>query len=272
MNSKNIRRRSFHQEHTALSRNGGGSISLTRSPARVLCVPRLLVPPPYVTSTTLGLFFDPITLVEVAVVWGIASIGFTKAFEAQADLFVPLQVTENGNDGDRPAEEEKRRSEKVMDETDVKEEDSELPESKIEKKWESDGASAINEKTVTEVRDSEDAVFDARDFPSSGVEADTMERSVMMESDTEPKIKEKAEHPERKETYQWEEDHLIHGAKAIHEETEAELQESEEAALFDAHDCDDPGVEAAMMERAVMMVSKMAHKMKEEAEHREKHE
>lgn len=42
------------------------------------------------------------------------------------------------------------------------------------------------------------------------------------------------------------EEHMIHGAKDIHEETDDELKESEEAAASN-----DPGMEAASEERAV---------------------
>jgi len=91
----------------------------------------------------------------------------------------------------------------------------------------------------------------------------------MMASDMAHKMKEdastanKMDRPSKQEI--WGNEHLIHGAKQIHEETNAELLDSEEEAAIDAHGCDDPGMEAAMMERAVMMASDMAHKMKKEA-------
>ena len=44
-----------------------------------------------------------------------------------------------------------------------------------------------------------------------------------------------------------------------------ELKESEAQAAWDAHDCSDAGMEAAMMERSVMLANEMAHKMKEKA-------
>jgi len=50
----------------------------------------------------------------------------------------------------------------------------------------------------------------------------------------------------------------------IHEETTEELLLSEEAAAQDAHDCSDPGMEAAAMERAVMLAAQLAHKKTEE--------
>ena len=56
----------------------------------------------------------------------------------------------------------------------------------------------------------------------------------------------------------WEEQHLIHDSSEIHEENDDEMLDSEVWAAFDAHDCDDPGMEAAVMERAVMMAAQMA--------------
>jgi len=64
----------------------------------------------------------------------------------------------------------------------------------------------------------------------------------------------------------WEEEHLIHGAKEIHEETDEELREAEQAAAVDASDVSDAGMEAAMEERAVMLANELAHKLKKDAE------
>lgn len=61
----------------------------------------------------------------------------------------------------------------------------------------------------------------------------------------------------------WNEEHLAHDASEIHEETAAELKESEEAAAWDAHDAPDAGMEAAAEERAVMLAAELVHKMKE---------
>jgi hypothetical protein len=60
----------------------------------------------------------------------------------------------------------------------------------------------------------------------------------------------------------WQEQHMIHGESEIHEENDYEMLMSEYWAAFDAHDCDDPGMEAAVMERAVMMASEMARARK----------
>jgi hypothetical protein len=61
-------------------------------------------------------------------------------------------------------------------------------------------------------------------------------------------------------------EHLARTAAEIHEETDQELFESEQAAAVDAHDASDPGVEAAAEERAVMLAAEMAHEIKEKAE------
>ena len=47
-------------------------------------------------------------------------------------------------------------------------------------------------------------------------------------------------------------------------QSEEDLFEAEEAAAFDAHDLSDSGVEAAVMERAVMMAYDMMRKKKQE--------
>jgi hypothetical protein len=61
----------------------------------------------------------------------------------------------------------------------------------------------------------------------------------------------------------WLDQHLAHGAKEIHEETEEEIIESEIAAAIDAHDSIDAGMEAAAEERAVMLAAEMAKRIKE---------
>ena len=62
----------------------------------------------------------------------------------------------------------------------------------------------------------------------------------------------------------WNDQPLAHNIGEVHEETLSELQESEDAAAWDAHDCDDEGMEAAAEERAVMIAAEMMHKMKEQ--------
>ena len=65
---------------------------------------------------------------------------------------------------------------------------------------------------------------------------------------------------------EYDKEHLAHGLGEVHEETNDELKESEEAAAVDAHDLSDAGMEAAAEERAVMMAAEMTHKLKEEQE------
>ena len=64
----------------------------------------------------------------------------------------------------------------------------------------------------------------------------------------------------------WNDKHLAHGAQEVHDETNDELLDSEEAAAWDAHDASDAGVEAAAEERAVMLANEIIHKLKERSE------
>jgi hypothetical protein len=133
------------------------------------------------------------------------------------------------------------------------------------------GAKEIHEETDEELKESEDAAaWDAHDASSDpGMEAASEERAVMLANEMAHKLKERAQHPEENaEKNEWNEEHLAHGASEIHEETDEELEESEDAAVWDAFDsASDPGMEAAMMERSVMMANEMAHKLKEKAKH-----
>jgi len=131
------------------------------------------------------------------------------------------------------------------------------------------GSKEIHEETDEELKEAEEmAAWDAHDASSDpGMEAASEERAVMLAHEIAHKLKEKAQHAEEKKD-EWNEEHMIHGAQDIHEETDEELKESEEAAVWDAYDsASDPGMEAAMMERSVMLANEMAHKMKEKAEH-----
>ena len=131
--------------------------------------------------------------------------------------------------------------------------------------------SKLHEETDDELRLSEDAAaLDAADCSDAGMEAVAEERAVMLANEI---FHKKQEEKERKAATaggsvaedEWVEEHLVHGANQIHEETDDELKETEEMAAADAADCSDPGMEAAMEERAVMLAQEMAHKMKEKA-------
>jgi len=130
-------------------------------------------------------------------------------------------------------------------------------------------ATEIHEETEEEMRESEEAAaFDAHDLNDPGMEAAMMERSVIIANEMAHNYKEKEKHPvDEINKKNWNNEHLVHDATEIHEETEDELLESEEAAAFDAHDLNDPGMEAAMMVRAVIFANEMAHKYKKKAEH-----
>ena len=134
------------------------------------------------------------------------------------------------------------------------------------------GASEIHEETEEELRESETAAaFDAHDCNDPGMQAAMEQRALMMAQEIAHQLKEKALQQDsvaesiKNKMENWNEEHLIHGAHEIHEETDAELRESEDAAAIDAHDCSDPGMEAAMEQRAVMLARELAHKMKEQA-------
>eukprot|EP00980_Cylindrotheca_fusiformis_P024993 scaffold12868_cov96-Cylindrotheca_fusiformis.AAC.2 len=123
------------------------------------------------------------------------------------------------------------------------------------------GAAEIHEETEKELLKSEDwAAYDAHDLDDPGMEAAVMEAAVVLAAKLAHEKKEKAMHPveaaSKKED--WAEEHLIHGAAEIHEDTDVEMLQAEEWAVYDAHDCDDAGMEAAVMERAVMMAAEMA--------------
>lgn len=135
------------------------------------------------------------------------------------------------------------------------------------------GAAEIVEQSEKEILEAEmAAAVDAHDCDDSGMEAAAMERAVMMASEMAHEKKQQALHQndpnyDDSKEQEWNTKHLAHGAAEIHEDTDEEILEAEMAAAFDAHDCDDPGMEAAMMERAVMIALEMAQKKKEEAEH-----
>lgn len=59
---------------------------------------------------------------------------------------------------------------------------------------------------------------------------------------------------------------MAHNLEEVHEEDTLELRESEEAAAVDAHDANDPGMEAAAEEWAVMLAAELVHKLKEKQE------
>jgi hypothetical protein len=105
--------------------------------------------------------------------------------------------------------------------------------------------------------DAEDAAaFDAHDLSDPGMEAAAMERAVMMAEEfksshkkLEPKTQDKTSDGVEETT----------ASQAQYDDSDS-LLEAEEAAAFDAHDLSDAGMEAAAMERAVMMADEMKKK------------
>jgi hypothetical protein len=108
----------------------------------------------------------------------------------------------------------------------------------------------------------EAAAMDAHDVSDPGMEGAAMERSAMLAEDLlhakkgEKKANHKLRAPKRS-------DGKI-GRLYRYKSTIAhqEVYEAEEAAAFDAHDVSDAGMEAAAMERAVMMAADMMKKKK----------
>jgi aromatic ring-cleaving dioxygenase len=142
------------------------------------------------------------------------------------------------------------------------------------------GAQEIHEDTDDEVLDAEQAAaWDAHDCTDPGMEAAAGLRAVMMAQEmahrkrheqalhpaTQPILQTKANDDGTKVVEWNDEEHLIHGAIHIHEETDQEVLDSERDAVWDAHDCSDPGMEAAAEERAVMLANEMAHRLREQA-------
>ena len=105
----------------------------------------------------------------------------------------------------------------------------------------------------------DDAAFDAHDCPDAGMEAAAEERAVMMAESMHLKPKHEI-HAEQTSSA----DEAAVPAPHISMEKvgNAELEQAEEDAAYDAHDCSDAGMEAAAEERAVMMAYEMAEKKK----------
>ena len=128
------------------------------------------------------------------------------------------------------------------------------------------GIEQVHEETNEELKDSEDAAaWDAHDLSDPGMEAAAEERAVMLAAEMTHKMKEGRQNDDSDGTSTWNDEHLAHGIADVHEETDDEIKDSEDAAAWDAHDVSDAGMEAAAEERAVMLAAEMAHKMKEKA-------
>ena len=57
--------------------------------------------------------------------------------------------------------------------------------------------------------------------------------------------------------------------KGVLETSKEEIFESENSAAWDAHDCNDPGMESAAEERAVMLANEMMEKLVKEKNQKE---
>jgi hypothetical protein len=106
----------------------------------------------------------------------------------------------------------------------------------------------------------EAAAIDAHDISDPGIEAAAMERAVMLAQEYKEEQMRKKEMDRRSEPCvggaslikSLEEQRNKVGMGSLRTDDES-LLENEEAAAIDAHDISDPGIEAAAMERAVML-------------------
>jgi len=125
----------------------------------------------------------------------------------------------------------------------------------------------------------EAAAIDAHDISDPGLEAAAMERAVMLAQEYKEEQMRKKEMDRRSETCNGgaalikslEEQHNKVGKGVLTTDDES-LLENEEAAAIDAHDISDPGVEAAAMERAVMLAQEYKEEqMKKNSKKRKDH-
>lgn len=111
-----------------------------------------------------------------------------------------------------------------------------------------------NDVSLTAAKDDlydaeEAAALDAHDVSDSGMEGAAMERAVMMAQEYKELLKKEREEP-KKESTVGKVKSMFKGGNA---DDNDDLFDAEEAAAMDAHDLSDAGMEAASMERALMM-------------------
>lgn len=118
--------------------------------------------------------------------------------------------------------------------------------------------SAMRSHSHQEIFDSEEeAAVDAHDLSDAGFEAAAMERAVMMAEDMLANQKHNLHAEQRSE--QVEPTHFVGEIESF---THQETFDAEEAAVYDAHDVSDAGIEAAAMESAVFMAEELMKKKK----------
>eukprot|EP01082_Thalassiosira_pseudonana_P003784 g2515.t1 g2515 contig12:271779-273041(+) len=126
-----------------------------------------------------------------------------------------------------------------------------------------------NDVSLTAAKDDlfdaeEAAALDAHDVSDSGMEGAAMERAVMMAQEYKELLKKEREEP-KKESTVGKVKSMFKGGNA---DDNDDLFDAEEAAAMDAHDLSDAGMEAASMERALMMAEeyKQTHHTKSQDE------
>lgn len=117
------------------------------------------------------------------------------------------------------------------------------------------------------------AAWDGHDAIDAGVETAAEERALMMAQELVQKIllQQKNNEPSSKpagssssSVITYDEVHLAHDLDHVHMETNAELHEAEELAVWDGHDGLDAGMETAAEERAVMLAAEMIARHKKQ--------
>ncbi|KAL7504698.1 hypothetical protein ACHAXN_002284 [Cyclotella atomus] len=112
-----------------------------------------------------------------------------------------------------------------------------------------------DDESILEAEDA--AAFDAHDLSDAGMEAAAMERAVMMAEEYKHDHEKMAKHEQKQTTAEVNKTFV---PKMESGDSDEALLEAEEAAAFDAHDLSDAGMEAAAMERAVIMANEMKKK------------
>lgn len=120
-----------------------------------------------------------------------------------------------------------------------------------------------NQKDDEDLRQAEDqAAVDAHDCPDPAMEAAAEERAVMMADAMHLKVGHEIHLGDDSEG---DDKPAAEPHMTTEKITNQEMEQAEEDAAVDAHDCSDAGMEAAAEERAVMLAYEMAQKKKAEA-------
>ena len=127
-----------------------------------------------------------------------------------------------------------------------------------------------NNRMIQEAEDA--AAWDGHDSIDAGMETAAEERALMMAEELAHKLK-TTSHPPKTTTAttkaSYDDQHLAHGFRQVHVETNDEVHDAEDMAAWDGHDSADAGMETAAEERAVMMAAELARTMKANKKNKE---